>query len=491
MGADYKIAILGAGLAGIGMGLKLKAKGETSFVILEKAGRVGGVWRENTYPGCACDIPSHLYSYSFELNPDWPEAWSQQPVILDYIERVVARRGLDEHLRFNAEVMDATWDATEGFWRITTADGAVLTAQAFVAAWGQLNRPKLPPIPNRDAFEGVAFHSAQWRHDVSLEGKRVAVIGNGASAIQFVPHVARQAAELIAFQRSPAWIMPRLRAPYTDEQKAAFRADEAAMRKLRAEFFDASEDRLEARRAGHPLPDMWDPIAHIAAQVPDPELRAKLTPTYEIGCKRVLGSSDYYPAITGPNAELVTDAIARMTPQGPVDATGRLHEVDVIIYATGFDTNTFAGVETISGAGGVTLSQAWADIPHAYYGVTVSGFPNFFMLYGPNTNLGHNSIIYMIEAQADYVIQALEALDRHGARALDVRQDVMDAFNAKLQADLQNTPWAGDCMSWYKTADGRIPNNWSGSARQYAGAIARFDAENYRFIPTRTPEPAE
>lgn len=485
MGADHKVAILGAGFAGLCMGLRLQAQGETSFVILEKADRVGGTWRENIYPGSGCDIPSHLYSYSFEPNPDWPEIYSAQPDILAYIDGVVEKHRLSSHIRFNSEVVGAAWDETGGFWRIATAGGGTVTAESFITAWGQLNRPKSPPIEGRDDFAGPAFHSAHWDKSVDLAGKRVAVIGNGASAIQFVPQVAKTAETLTLFQRSPNWIVPRMNRPYTEAEKAHFKAQPAAMEKVRTEIFEMAEARLAAKRAGTlPVEEVPIPLAHLHNQVADPALRAKLTPDYEIGCKRVLISNDFYPALTQPNVELVTEAITRMTPQGVVDATGRLHEVDVVIYATGFETKSFAGETAITGLGGVSLAHAWRDGPEAYLGLAVSGFPNLFMLYGPNTNLGHNSIIYMIEAQVDYVLQALAA-----GRPLSVKPEVMARYNDDLQQQLTNTPWAGACTSWYKTADGKILNNWPNTARAYAEAVAVFDPAAYDVV--KVHEPAE
>ena len=481
MGADFKVAILGAGFAGLCMGLKLQARGETAFVILEKAPRVGGTWRENIYPGSGCDIPSHLYSYSFEPNPDWPEIFSAQPDILGYIEDVVEKRALSKHLRFNAEVTTATWDDEAGFWRIGLADGTSVTAETFVTAWGQLNRPKVPPIAGRDSFAGAAFHSAQWDSSVDLTGKRVAVIGNGASAVQFVPKVAKVAGSLTLFQRSPNWIVPRMNRPYTAEEKARFRAQPEVMAKVRGDIFEMAEARLEAKRAGTaPVEEVPIPLAHLQAQVADPALRAKLTPDYEIGCKRVLISNDFYPALTRPNVALVTEAIARMTPRGVVDAQGIEHPADVVIYATGFETRSFVGDTGITGVGGLRLSDVWIDGPEAYLGLSVTGFPNLFMLYGPNTNLGHNSIIFMIEAQADYVLQALDAIAQAGP--LCVKQEVADAYNVELQKALAVTPWAGSCTSWYKTADGRILNNWPHTARAYARAVERFEVEDYEMM---------
>lgn len=485
MAAEYKVVILGAGFAGLCMALQLKAAGEDSFLVLEKADRVGGTWRENIYPGAGCDIPSHLYSYSFEPNPDWPEVYSAQPDILAYIESVVEKHSLSRHIRLGAEVVGAAWDDGQSRWRIALADGSSVTAGAFVTAWGQLNRPKSPPIEGRETFAGPAFHSAEWDSSVDLADKRVAVIGNGASAIQFVPEIAKVAARLTLFQRSPNWIVPRMNRPYSEAEKATFRADPAAMRKVRSDIFQMAEDRLAAKRAGTlPIEEIPIPLAHLHAQVSDPELRAKLTPDYEIGCKRVLISNDFYPALTRPNVALVTETIAEMTPQGVVDATGRLHDADVVIYATGFETKSFAGETAITGSGGLSLAQAWSHGPEAYLGITVAGFPNLFMLYGPNTNLGHNSIIYMIEAQVGYVLQALAQ-----GRPLSVKPDAMARYNDQIQAELAHTPWAGACTSWYKTPEGKILNNWPNTAKAYADAVARFDVEAYE--PRRVGEPAE
>ncbi|WP_304175487.1 NAD(P)/FAD-dependent oxidoreductase [Phenylobacterium aquaticum] len=488
MTVHTKVAILGAGFAGLCMGLKLQARGETDFLILEKADRVGGTWRENTYPGCGCDIPSHLYSFSFELNPDWPRVYSAQPDILAYIEGVVEKHGLSKHIRLNAEVTSAAWDADAGLWRIAADDGFTVTAESLVTAWGQLNRPKIPAIPGQGNFAGAAFHSARWDHGVDLAGKQVAVIGNGASAIQFVPEIAKVAGQLTLFQRSPNWIVPRMDRPYTAEEMAAFRARPAMMQAVRDEIFKMAEDRLAARRAGTlPVEEVPIPLAHLRAQVADPELRAKLTPDYELGCKRVLISNDFYPALTRPNVALVTEGVAHLSPGGVVDGAGKEHPAEVVIYATGFETRSFAGDTVVTGANGLGLDQAWADGPEAYLGITTPGFPNLFMLYGPNTNLGHNSIIFMLEAQADYVLQALDAAAKG---PITVRAEVNRAYNDDLQDALAQTPWAGSCTSWYKAESGKILNNWPHTAQAYADAVARFDAGAYASA-ARASEPAE
>ncbi|MGH6999225.1 MAG: flavin-containing monooxygenase, partial [Phenylobacterium sp.] len=379
MAADVKVAILGAGFAGLCMGLQLKAQGESSFVILEKANRVGGTWRENVYPGAGCDIPSHLYSYSFAPNPDWPEVYSAQPDILAYIEGVVDRHELAGHIRLGAEVIGAAWDEATGLWSISLADGSRLTAEAFVTAWGQLNRPKLPEIEGRDSFAGPAFHSAHWDVSVDLAGKRVAVIGNGASAIQFVPEIAKVAGQLTLFQRSPNWIVPRMNRPYTDAEKAQFRAQPELMEKVRSEIFHMAEERLIAKRNGTaPVEEVPIPLAHLHAQVADPELRAALTPDFTLGCKRLLLSNDFYPALTRDDVEVVPHALAAVEGSTVVGADGSRREVDVIIFGTGFDVSHPPIAQRVRGADGAPLSEAWTDSPEAYLGTTLAGAPNAF-----------------------------------------------------------------------------------------------------------------
>lgn len=481
----YKIAILGAGLGGLGMATRLKMEGETSFVVLEKADAVGGTWRDNTYPGASCDVQSHLYWYSFDKHPDWTRVFAFQPEIQRNVEALVERRGLAEHIRLGAEVTDAHWDQDEGLWVIRMSSGEEVRAETFVTAWGQLNRPSFKGVEGRESFRGASFHSARWDHDVDLAGKRVACIGNGATAVQFIPEVAEVAAQLTVFQRSANYVVPREDRPYDDEERELFRSDIERYRESRNGYYVDHEGWLGAMKLEpNPVSEEFTNVArtHLETQVPDPELRAKLWPDYPIGCKRILIADTFYPALMRDNVELVTDGVQRIEPEGVRTEDGRLHEFDVIIYATGFETLSFLGNLQITGRDGLSLKDAWHQGPEAYLGITVAGFPNMFMLYGPNTNLGHNSIITMLECQFEYVLQALHAREQSSAAALDVRAEAMRRFNEQLQDELRGTSFAGSCNSWYKTKDGRITNNWSGSVEEYKARTARFDQNDYEVL---------
>ena len=486
----YKVAILGAGIGGLGMAARLKMEGETSFVILEKADAVGGTWRENTYPGAACDVQSHLYWYSFDDQlPDWTRLYAQQPEIQRNVESFVDRHQLDKHIRFGAEVERATWDEASATWLIETTAGEQIRAEVFVTAWGQLNRPSFKGISGRESFTGPSFHSAQWRHDVDLTGKRVAVIGNGASAVQLIPEVAKQAAHLEVFQRSANYFVPRQDRAYDEDERATYRTREGYLQ-LREAFYAEHESWADAMKLeSNPVLDEFYRLARemLDTQVPDPVLREKLWPDYPLGCKRVLVADDYYPTLMRDNVELVTERITQVEEQGIRTADGALHEFDVIVYATGFETLSFLGSLDITGRGGTSLREVWQDGAHAYLGMNVAGFPNLFVLYGPNTNLGHNSIILMLECQYDYVLQALRARDEHSGAALDVRADVMQQYNEQLQRDLASTSFAGGCNSWYKTADGHITNNWSGSVEAYKERTRHFSLADYELVTTTVP----
>ena len=487
MKKSYRVAIIGAGFAGIGMAMRLKAEGENSFVILEKSDRVGGTWRDNNYPGAACDIQSHLYWYSFDTQqPDWSHVYCEQPEILGNMERLVDRTGLKPHIRFNAEVAEASWDDLGALWHIRTAGGDLIMARYLVTAWGQLNRPSHGGIEGRESFNGVAFHSSRWRHEVDLAGKRVASIGNAASAVQFIPRIAPRVAELTVFQRSANYVVPRMDRAYRPEERRLFRAEPERLMASREAFYRDHETWHEAMKPGTETANQFTAVAraHLEAQVPDPTLRQKLWPDYPIGCKRILISDDFYPALTRPNVSLVTAGISRIEPYGVRTTDGILHEVDAIIFATGFETLSFLGSVAITGRGRKSLRDAWRNGPEAYLGMNISGFPNLFMLYGPNTNLGHNSIISMLECQFDYVLQAIAATQRNQADAVDVRAEVMTEFNRQLQQDLRGTAWAGGCTSWYKTANGRITNNWSGTVEDYSQRTACFNPTEYEMIRT-------
>lgn len=481
--AGLDAIVIGAGFGGLAAAIKLKRAGFGRLVILEKAGRLGGTWRDNTYPGAACDVPSRLYSYSFALNPDWSRAYSGQTEIQQYMEDVADRFGVRSMIRFNAEVARADWDEAAKLWRATLANGEVLEAPVLVSALGQLNRPHFAGIPGRERFEGESWHSARWNHNVDLGGKTVACIGSGASAIQYIPEVAKTAGKVLIFQRTPNYIIPRLDKPTPDWLRRLYKSAPLVDRFIRMAIWRMMDLRFRAFKRGTPSAEAFRKLAigYLEKQIADPVLREKLTPTYPIGCKRILISDDYYQALTQPNVELITEAVSEITPAGVKTADGAEHACDVIVYGTGFDTTHFLAPLEIHGQGGRTLTEAWKDGAEAYLGVTVSGFPNLFMLYGPNTNLGHNSIIVMLEAQADYIVKCLRELHRRKAKALNVKPAAQTAFNVRLQKDLEATAWAGECSSWYKTASGKITNNWSDDTAAYRKRTARPAFEDYAF----------
>lgn len=487
-GGRCKIAILGAGFGGLGMGARLKESGEHSFVILEKADRLGGTWRDNTYPGCACDVPSHLYWYSFDPQPDWSHAFAPQSEILRGLEGFAGRRGLNDHIRLNTEVSSASWDGHESAWRVHITNGGEIVANILITAWGQLNRPQLPDIEGRETFSGLGFHSARWRHDVDTAGKRVGCIGNGASAAQIIPEIAKRAEHLTVFQRSASHVVPRQDRAYTEEERHTFTHDVNALLADREAIYQDFESRFFAMRPGSAKAEEFTAIAraNLDAQVSEPVLREKLWPDYALGCKRVLLSDDFYPAMIRPNVSLVTERIVCVEPDGVRTADGRLHELDVIIYATGFETTSFLSAKDITGRAGRSLRNEWGGVPQAYFGMTIAGFPNLFMLYGPNTNLGHNSIIAMLECQFNYVLQALRLLDEKHAAALEVRAEAMERFNDDLQERLRGSAWMAGCTNWYKTADGRVTNNWCGSVEDYKAETAQFKLADYDVLIRET-----
>jgi len=466
-----RIAIIGAGHSGLCMGMQLRRAGMNDFLILEKTATLGGTWRDNTYPGASCDAPSFLYSFSFAQKTDWSRRFAWQQELLAYSVECTVRSGLMAHIRYRAEVTAAGFDDARCLWRIELAGGDVVEAQFLVTGVGQLHRPATPAIPGRETFGGVQFHSARWDHSVDLAGRRIAVIGNAASAVQFVPQIAPLAAQLTVFQRSANWLLPRKDRLYSPRLHRWMRRW-PWLAKLRHDFqwFFFGELQLT------PLMKQVKPVqclarrkalAHLRRQVPDVALRAKLVPDYPIGAKRVLFNDDYYPTLTRDNVRLVTDRIERIEPAGVRVSTGELVEADVIIFATGFHATDFLAPIEVTGAGGRKLREEWKTGAHAYRGVTVSGFPNMFMLYGPNTNLGHNSILVMIEAQVGYVIDAIRRMDASGLRRIDVKRSVMEEYNRELRADLARSVWAADKQSWYKLADGTITNNWPHGTMRY------------------------
>jgi cation diffusion facilitator CzcD-associated flavoprotein CzcO len=482
-----RIAILGAGASGICLGVKLLAAGVRDFTIFEKASDVGGTWHDNRYPGACCDVPSHFYSFSFERKPDWSRKFSPQAEIQDYFRHVVDKYGLRPHIRFGQEVSSARFDEAAGVWRLRTTAGEEHAAEVLVSGVGQLNRPHVPEFPGRESFRGAAFHSARWDHGVPLAGKRVAVIGNAASAVQFVPPVAEQAAHVDVFQRTPNYVMPRFDYAYSEHAKRLFARVPGLERlyrwwiwgsfELRFAVFRGRGEGWLARRIRQAAKD------YLAAEIPDPKLREILTPDYAPGCKRLLISDDYIPALRRENVAVVTSSIERIAEDGVVTRDGVTHPADVIVYGTGFETTSFLAPIEIEGLGGRKLHEQWRDGAEAYLGVAVSGFPNLFLMYGPNTNLGHNSILFMIEAQVRYILECLAELSRSGRAFLDVRADAQEAFNEEVQAALAGTVWATSCGSWYKTASGKVTNNWKGYTLEYWWRMRRPDWSAFRMAP--------
>ena len=479
---DPAIVIIGSGFAGLCMAIRLKQAGCHDFVILEKNDDLGGTWRDNKYPGCACDVPSHMYSFSFELNPGWSRMFAPQQEIWAYLRRCAEKYGVAAHIRYGRAVERMEWDDTTERWRTATAAGEVYTSRAIVSGIGALHVPSVPEIPGADRFAGAAFHSAQWDQSCDLAAKRVAVIGTGASAIQFIPEIAKQAGRVHVFQRTPPWIHPRPDFEIPPVVRATFAAAPPVMRAFRAGIYCL----LETRAVGfavHPrlmAPLQWMAERHIERQIAEPALRAKVMPDYTIGCKRILLSSDYYPALTRANVDLVTDSIARITENGVICADGRTYDIDVIIYGTGFKTVEAVAELNVAGRDGVKLQDVWRGGIEAHYGITVAGFPNLFLLLGPNTGLGHNSVVFMIESQVRHVMSCLRLLARQNAATIEVRAPALRRFNDGIQRRLRRAVWSeGGCKSWYLDADGVNRALWPGFSFEYWARTRRVRRADY------------
>ncbi|WP_245177431.1 NAD(P)/FAD-dependent oxidoreductase [Geodermatophilus sp. DF01-2] len=483
-----RVVVVGSGFSGIGTAVALQRRGIDDFVVLEREESLGGTWRDNTYPGAACDVPSHLYSFSFAPKPDWSHVYSRQPEIREYLEQVAADHGVLPHLYCDTDVVSGRWDDDALVWRLETTRGS-LTADVLVSGAGGLVEPHLPEVPGIADFQGPSFHSARWDHSVDLTGKRVAVVGTGASAAQFVPELQKVAAKVVVFQRTPPWVIPRADRSYTDREHRAYRTIPGLQRLARGGQYWSREARLRAFIGGGRLRRLFESQAlkTLEQQVPDPVLRAKLTPHYAIGCKRVIVSDDYLPALTRPNVEVVASPVAEVRAHSVVDADGAEHEVDAIVYGTGFRVMDIPLGHRLTGCEGRTLREEWdRDGAQAHRGTTVAGFPNLFLLLGPNTALGHTSVVLMIEAQIGYVMEALEAMQRAGADALEVRRSAQDAYNAALQAELTDTVWnAGGCRSWYRDEHGRNFTLWPTHTFTFMRRLQRFDADAYELRAAR------
>lgn len=483
-----RIAIIGAGFGGIGAAIRLRGAGHRDFLVFDRGDEVGGTWRDNSYPGCACDVPSHLYSFSFLRNPGWSRSFSPQPEIWAYLRRCADEQGVRPHLRLGHEVRAAAWDAQARLWRLETSRGAY-TAQVLVAAGGPLTEPSIPELPGLTDFRGDTFHSARWRHDLDLTGRRVAVIGTGASAIQFVPRIAPQVAALTLFQRTPAWVLPRRDRGISTVERRLFRSAPLLHRLVRAGVYWGREVQATAflrpalMRLGQGMARR-----HLRRSVADPVLRERLTPSYTMGCKRVLLSDDFYPALGRANVDVVTEPITRVTADGVVTADGRAHPADTLVFGTGFHVTDLPMARAIRGTDGRTLAEHWAGSMYAYRGTSVTGFPNLFLLLGPNTGLGHNSVVFMIECQLSYLLGALRHLDTTGVAAIEPLPDAQRAYNAALDRAMDGTVWtSGGCRSWYLDPTGRNSTLWPGYTWSYWLRTRRFDAAAYRAVPARTP----
>ncbi|MEE2664662.1 MAG: NAD(P)/FAD-dependent oxidoreductase [Myxococcota bacterium] len=487
MTTSPRVLILGAGISGLCMGIRLKQSGIDSFTILEKSDRVGGTWRDNTYPGVACDVPSHLYSYSFELNPDWSRIFSPGWEIQEYCEHCADKYGLAPHLRFGAEIEHIEY--TDEDWCVRLEGGEEFHADFVVSALGGLHKPKVASIPGADDFEGTSFHSAQWRPDRDLAGCRVAIIGSAASAIQIVPEIAEQTEHLTIFQRTPNWILPRGDRAYPAWLKRAFRIVPGLQRLYRLFLYLLLEARFPVFVAGSRLAAPLERLCRrsIAMRVPDPELRARLTPDYKPGCKRMLISDDYFETLLRNDVDLVTTEIKRLEPSGVRTADGRLHEADTLIYATGFEAFNFLAPLRVTGRSGVQLAEQWAGGIEAHRTVAVPGFPNFFMLLGPNSGLGHNSVIIMIEAQVGYILKCIRAASERALVHLDPRREESDRFNRDIQQDLDRTIWKSGCKSWYMDENGKVFALWPSSTLRYLWEMRRPLLHEYEQL---TPAPS-
>jgi cation diffusion facilitator CzcD-associated flavoprotein CzcO len=481
-----RIVVIGAGFGGLGMAIRLLQRGEKDFVVVEKGQDVGGAWRDNTYPGCQCDVASNMYSFSFAQNPNWSRSFAPQGEIWEYLRHCADKFGARPFIRFGTEVQSARWDDRTQRWHIRTNRGA-FTADILVSGHGGLSAPSAPDLPGLEKFKGTVFHSATWNHDHDLAGERVGVIGTGASAIQIIPAIQPRVGELRIFQRTPPWVVPRLDFEFSGFKKFVFRTLPFMQRLDRLRLYLMREIIVLAMRGNRWLRGAIQRAAemHLAHQVSDLALRAKLTPKYEIGCKRILLSNDYYPALTQPNVKVVTEGITEVRENGVVSSDGTFHELDSIVLATGFKVTNHPITSALIGRDGRSLAEHWDGGAVAYLGTTVAGFPNLFLLTGPYTGIGHNSIVYMLESQFEYVLGALDALTTRGAATVDVRPEAVRAFESEMQSALTGTVWNSGCASWYLDAHGRNTSVWPTFTWRFRSRTRHFDPAPYAFEPRR------
>jgi cation diffusion facilitator CzcD-associated flavoprotein CzcO len=471
---------VGGGFGGVGAITMLRRAGYDDVTVFERGERIGGVWHHNTYPWAACDVPSHLYEFSFAPNPRWSRRYAPQGEIQDYLEDVARRHGVMERIRPSTEVQEARWDGERSRWMLQTSAGPH-EADVVLTACGQLSVPTVPALPGLDSFAGPAFHTARWRHDIDLTGRRVAVVGTGCSAIQVVPAIQPIVEQVDVYQRSPGWTIPKMDFAYSARAQRLFERFPALQRLDRAAIFAFLELGTAALTSKHWLRPPFRAVARrqITKAIDDPELRRKVTPRDEVGCKRIMLTDDWYPTLTKPNVELVTDRIAEVTANGIRTEDGVERPADALVLATGFASHAFVAPMEVVGAGGHTLAQEWAPVARAYLGLTVPGFPNLFLLYGPNTNGGSGSVIYTIEAAMGHVIAALGELERADARAIELRRETLDAYDRELREALAGTVWHSGCTNWYLDENGNDPSQWPWLWSTYRRRAAQIDPGTY------------
>lgn len=485
----HEVAIVGAGFGGLGMAIRLKQEGMDDFVVLERGADVGGTWWANSYPGCQCDIPSNLYSFSFAPKHDWGRAYPMRDQILEYLRDCARRFDVLRHTRLSCELLGATWVAEKQHWELETSDGP-LAARVLVAAPGLLSEPWTPALPGLERFEGNAFHTARWDHGDDLTGKRVALLGSGATAVQVVPAIQPRLGKLHLFQRTPPWVIPHMDHPIRPRLRELYRRAPALQRLSRAGIYALRESLVPGLTRDRRGLKVHETLAkmQLRRQVPDPELRRRLTPDYDIGCKRVVLSNEWYPAIQAPNVEIVSSGVEEVREHSIVGRDGIEREIDTLIFATGFKPAELPIAERLRGREGRTLADVWGGSPEAYLGTTVAGFPNLFLFYGPNLNLGHNSIVYMLESQLSYALDALHTMRSRGVAEVEVRAGAQDAYNEEIQERLASSVWnTGGCSSWYLDRNGRNSIQWPGFTFEFRRRTRSFDAAAYRLAPAARP----
>ncbi|WP_368834509.1 flavin-containing monooxygenase [Mycobacterium intracellulare] len=485
---DLSVGIIGAGPGGLALGIMLSRAGFGNFTIFDREDGVGGTWRINTYPGLACDVKSHLYSFSFDLNAHWSRLWSGQPEILDYFQRSADKHGLGPHLKLRTEIRSARWDSDTQRWCLTTATGEQHHFNVVVSAVGLFTRPLLPDLVEEEPFTGTVMHSSRWDHSIPLEGKKIAVLGTGSTASQLIPELAKVAGTVYSVQRSPTWILPKPDRRYTRGERWAFAHLPFAKKIYRTRLWLRSESNIAVIEHGSEKTEQFTALALrlLENTVDDEELRRKLTPDHPMGCKRLVFSSDYLPALTRPNVEVLTSPARSLRARSLVTEDGTEREVDLVVCATGYAAADYLGELDVSGEHGITLRQVWRDGAHAYLGMAVPDFPNFFMLYGPNTNVGSNSVIFILEAQARYIVRAVRHLRRRRKRYVAVPASALAEFVAKVDRWMVGTVWTTQCSNYFRAPNGRVVTQWPRSARTFWGMTRRFRPADFRFEPPAT-----